>query len=850
MTHEPARAMAGQARQRFQESEEDRITRIAGKFPDFEADMPKLANRFQFSLKDNLSSYLGRNNPFFSEANDDTDYVWLLDNTAYQNRLGRWKAEFVAAYFVRHSGKDLSEVVAWVSEKIGLADDEEAKKTIAMRLEPFLDAILPAHAVNIDLQGMKVRLGPSGRDGISTDELAIPGSDYKDGEIVTSKAVGATATPLKTTFAKAKGWAILSDVDDTIKKTLTSSPVGILKTTFAEEPEPIKGMPELYKHIVQKLDNPPFWYLSASPYNLYPFLRQFRETYYPAGTMLLRDASWMNLAGFLANLTQGTQAYKVDRIEKVHEWFPKRKFILIGDSTQSDPEAYGEAYKKFPKWIGAIYIRKVTGVAEMDEGKKNNPERFDKAFKHVPRDLCAKAVTRAVNDSLSRCVVLAGTVFPVRVYFYKGALAPEPERFVILPAYLRHRSPQRGFERRITALPVPTSQTSPAHAIAHLSRTPRVKLAAIDTNDSPDPEICAFLAEQQRISRLPAFVQDDCGDGSDFPDIPFAITPVETKQTTLSVPALNRRPSAKYKSAGLRKVDQREWLTVDNAYKDMHEARDSLLAKKNAECIQVKRDGEAACEELLQEVVKSLVSRYPNSFSIKTVNRRKHIRNEITREEWALVRPFDCHPLEVCARLATEDFNVLLKGEFTQQYYLQASATLSPTGWRMHGLVGKPLSYMQDQDIFQWDDIPDVLPLTSSADLLTRSTLYIQTFPDSRPLAHLLFIQEAKDFFPGNLSALLPQHIIVRREHQVFRRLTKSGAVIFSTRTEMKKLIDLNVRERRDLVSEIRGWDKVVATRKGLELWQRAVIGYCEGKKTFKGDETVVDAGNMTSIED
>jgi phosphatidate phosphatase APP1 len=100
--------------------------------------------------------------------------------------------------------------------------------------------------------------------------------------------------------------------------------------------------------------------------------------------MILRDASWMNLAGFLANLTQGTQAYKVDRIQKVHEQFPKRKFILIGDSTQTDPEAYGEVYRMFPKWIGAIYIRRVTGVSEMDEGKKNAPERFTKAFEDVP----------------------------------------------------------------------------------------------------------------------------------------------------------------------------------------------------------------------------------------------------------------------------------------------------------------------------------------------------------------------------------------------------------------------------------------------------------------------------------
>lgn len=382
-----ANALAGRARQRMQQDEEDKITRNYADFKDFEKTMPRLANRFQFSLKDNITSYLGRSNPFFQKVNPETDYVWLLDNTAYQNRIGRWKAEFVAAYFVKNSGKDLSEVVAWVSDKIGLADDDEARATVAERIQPLLDSILPAHAVEIDLQGVPTRLGPSGRDGISSDELAVPGSDYKDGEIVKAKAINADATQMNITFAKPKGWAILSDVDDTIKKTLTSSPVGILTTTFAEEPEPIKGMPELYKHIVQKLGNPPFWYLSASPYNLYPFLRQFRDTYYPNGTMILRDASWMNLAGFLANLTQGTEAYKVDRIEKVYTWFPKRKFILIGDSTQSDPEAYGEAYRKHTKWIGAIYIRKVTGVSEMDEGRKNDPERFEKAFKGVPKDL-------------------------------------------------------------------------------------------------------------------------------------------------------------------------------------------------------------------------------------------------------------------------------------------------------------------------------------------------------------------------------------------------------------------------------------------------------------------------------
>ena len=237
---------------RYQETSAERDIRIKRGFPEFEKDMPSLGSRFKFSLKDNLTSYFGSRNPFYTNVDPHKDYVWLLDNTAYQNRLGRWKAEYVAAYFVKNSGKDLSAVVGWIADKVG-GVDERAEATIEKRIQPLLDQILPAHAVTIDLQGMHVRLGPSDRHGISADELAIPGAGYKDGQVIVSRAVNADATPVNTTFASAKGWAVISDVDDTIKKTLTSSPVGILKTTFIDEPEPIKGMPELYKHLVQKL---------------------------------------------------------------------------------------------------------------------------------------------------------------------------------------------------------------------------------------------------------------------------------------------------------------------------------------------------------------------------------------------------------------------------------------------------------------------------------------------------------------------------------------------------------------------------------------------------------------------
>lgn len=121
---------------------------------------------------------------------------------------------------------------------------------------------------------------------------------------------------------------------------------------------PIKGMPELYSNI-RNLITPkaPFFYLSASPYNLYPFLRGFRDAHYPHGQLILRDSSWMTVSGLLSNLTLGTEKYKTDRIRKIHSWLPKRKLICIGDSTQSDPEAYG-------KWLAAPLVCLVHASAD------------------------------------------------------------------------------------------------------------------------------------------------------------------------------------------------------------------------------------------------------------------------------------------------------------------------------------------------------------------------------------------------------------------------------------------------------------------------------------------------------
>ncbi|KAK0616120.1 hypothetical protein B0T17DRAFT_609965 [Bombardia bombarda] len=369
MAQTRTRAMAATA----QSTSLERQTRSSGNFHDTERKLSDFSSHKspEQSRLANLLSYLGSNNPLPVPISRH-DAVWLFDNVAFRGADGSWQAEFVTAVFGGKPSAKLVDVVGDVASALGLD-------------------VLPGRQVKLRFgEATQLKLGPGGRDGISSDIKKLTNA-AADGAVVTSTADVPAETGgvlrMKTQFAEPEGWAIISDMDDTIKITQTSSPTGILRSTFVSEPTPVAGMPELYAYM-QRLITPasPFFYLSASPYNLYPFLHDFTEKYYPHGQLILRDASWMTIPGLLSNLTLGTQKYKVDRMRKVNSWLPRRKMIVIGDSTQSDPEAYGEIYRAFPGWIKLILIRKVTDTDAVGSEDKNNPSRFELAFKGIPRD--------------------------------------------------------------------------------------------------------------------------------------------------------------------------------------------------------------------------------------------------------------------------------------------------------------------------------------------------------------------------------------------------------------------------------------------------------------------------------
>jgi phosphatidate phosphatase APP1 len=176
------------------------------------------------------------------------------------------------------------------------------------------------------------------------------------------------------------GFGVISDIDDTIKVSHVLDKLALAKATLFEEPAAVAGMPEVYSALQTSLNDPSFFYVSGSPYQLYPFLREFVGNNYPSGPIFLKNLTILDLPSFITGDEDDTINYKVNQIDKIHGMFPGKKFLLVGDSTEQDPEVYGEVFRKYgPDFVACAWIRQVDGAA-------NSEERFSAAFEGVPTE--------------------------------------------------------------------------------------------------------------------------------------------------------------------------------------------------------------------------------------------------------------------------------------------------------------------------------------------------------------------------------------------------------------------------------------------------------------------------------
>ena len=173
-----------------------------------------------------------------------------------------------------------------------------------------------------------------------------------------------------------RGTSVISDIDDTIKISEVRDHEALLLNTFCRPFEAAPGMAELYRDWHER--GAQFHYVSASPWQLFLPLAEFiGKAGFPPGTFHMKDFRVKD-STFLA-LFADPQAYKLKTITPLLKKFPQRRFILVGDSGEKDPEVYGVLAREFPNQIHAILIRNVTA-------EDRNASRYKTAFRDVAAD--------------------------------------------------------------------------------------------------------------------------------------------------------------------------------------------------------------------------------------------------------------------------------------------------------------------------------------------------------------------------------------------------------------------------------------------------------------------------------
>jgi len=315
----------------------------------------------------------------------DDERVRFYDGLAHATADGRWRVCLeawvfepeprpgAAAMLARALGVDrdalTTEDRARFDARVGLflADDERGKR-LAVRLQGVPTPVaLPAsdaegrvrHCMDVDAPPPEGRWWPFER---------LPGA-VEAGRVL---------------VLPPEGLSVVSDIDDTIKDTRVRDRHAMLMNTFVRPFKPVAGMAAAYGVIeattIARGDaGTRFHYLSGSPHPLYPALAAFlRDAGFPDGSLHLREVQVVeDLFG-----ETGTFAHKRAVLDALMAAAPARRFVLIGDSGERDPEIYGDTARAWPGRVAAIHIRDVTG-------ETREALRYAEAFRGLPGTLWA-----------------------------------------------------------------------------------------------------------------------------------------------------------------------------------------------------------------------------------------------------------------------------------------------------------------------------------------------------------------------------------------------------------------------------------------------------------------------------
>ncbi len=170
-------------------------------------------------------------------------------------------------------------------------------------------------------------------------------------------------------------YGIICDIDDTILQSNVSRKIKLLLNTFMsneQDMKPIPGMNILINNLhlgPNKTNQNPVLYLTASPFDLIDKINSFiRTNFFPAGPIIMKK-----LRGEDKDKLFDSYNYKVKKLHEIFTKFPNMNFVLIGDNTEKDIEAFNLMDRYYN---GRVKIILIMNVKE----EKRDPDRYKKAI--------------------------------------------------------------------------------------------------------------------------------------------------------------------------------------------------------------------------------------------------------------------------------------------------------------------------------------------------------------------------------------------------------------------------------------------------------------------------------------
>jgi phosphatidate phosphatase APP1 len=157
-----------------------------------------------------------------------------------------------------------------------------------------------------------------------------------------------------------EGLTVISDIDDILRVTRIYQPKDGLLNTFAKPFTPWLNMPSIYANWSKSIPTMHFHYLTTTPEQISRNYEQFIFDNYPGGSFDDRPLNFSDLSA--------TLSIRKFLLDKIFQTFPKRKFILVADTSNSDVmRDYPEMATQYPGQVQCIFLRNTSAT---DSGDK------------------------------------------------------------------------------------------------------------------------------------------------------------------------------------------------------------------------------------------------------------------------------------------------------------------------------------------------------------------------------------------------------------------------------------------------------------------------------------------------